>query len=252
MIGVSGLAWVCASDGRVGVGDGLILLGVVTGYTVWLLRASAADPPDPVAPPETVAAHHGAIGSIGMALAGLGLLLLGARWLVDAAVAIAAALGVSDALIGLTLVAAGTSLPEVAASIVAALRGHRDMAVGNVLGSNILNLTVILGITSVSAGGLHVAGGILGFDLVVMLAVAVACLPILGTGHTISRWEGGLVLAYYAAYITYLVLDVNGDERLSQFTDAMTLFALPLTAVTLAVLAARVLVSPSKPRRDLV
>jgi cation:H+ antiporter len=173
------------------------------------------------------------------ALAGLGLLVLGSRWFVEGAVGLAQSLGVSDVVIGLTVVAAGTSLPEVAASLVAAARGHRDMAVGNVLGSNIFNLTVILGTTAVAAGGLTVAPGVVSFDLIVMVAVAVACLPIFVTGHRIARWEGGLFLAYYIAYTTYIVLDATGHDQLPHFRDAMIFFALPLTAMTLLILATR-------------
>jgi cation:H+ antiporter len=127
--------------------------------------------------------------------------------------------------------------------VVAALRGHRDMAIGNVLGSNIFNLTAILGTTAVAADGLSVSPGVLSFDLIVMVAVAVACLPIFFTGHQVSRWEGGLFLAYYVAYTAYLVLDATDHERLPHFRDGLLFFALPLTAVTLIVLSARAAVA---------
>jgi cation:H+ antiporter len=117
------------------------------------------------------------------------------------------------------------------------MRGQREIAVGNVVGSNIFNLTVILGATAVAGRGLAVSPGMLSFDFVVMVAVAVACLPIFVTGHAIDRWEGGLFLGYYAAYTTYLVLDATEHPFFPHFVDAMALFALPLTAVTLAVLA---------------
>jgi cation:H+ antiporter len=177
------------------------------------------------------------------AIAGLLFLLLGARWLVQGAVTLAMAWGISDSVIGLTIVAAGTSLPEVAASLVATLRGHRDMAVGNVLGSNIFNLTVILGVTAAwaGAGGLSVPEGVVTFDVVIMVAAAVACLPIFITGHVIARWEGGIFVAYYGAYLSYLVLDAIEHETLPHFRDAMVFFAIPLTVVTLTVLATRTL-----------
>lgn len=238
MIGVSALALGFASDGRLGVGDGLLLLVVVAAYTAWLLRTSAQEQPDEGARPVTSFGIRDVAGPAVTVLVGLGLLALGARWLVDGSVALARAVGVSDVVIGLTVIAAGTSLPEVAASIIATLRGHRDMAIGNVLGSNIINLTVILGATTLAANGLEVAPGVVTFDLVVMVAVAVACLPIFFTGHTIARWEGGLFLAYYLTYMTYLVLDATEHEYVPHFGDAMVLFALPITAVTLLVLAA--------------
>jgi cation:H+ antiporter len=238
MIAVSILAWLCAADGRVGPTEGAVLLVVAVAYTTWLLRTSAAGGSSG-AREDAPASGAGTIASVLTAVVGLALLVVGARWLVNGAVAVATMMGVSDAVIGLTVVAAGTSLPEVAASVIATLRGERDIAVGNVLGSNIFNLTVILGTTAVVGGGVEVAAGIVRFDMAVMVAVAVACLPIFFTDHTIARWEGGLFLAFYLAYTTYLVLDATGHAALPRYRDAMLLFVLPLTAITLAVLAAR-------------
>jgi cation:H+ antiporter len=122
---------------------------------------------------------------------------------------------------------------------VATLRGHRDVAVGNVLGSNIFNLTLILGAASLVGGGLEVARGLLTFDFVVVLATAVACLPIFYTGHRIARWEGALFLGYYVVYVTYVVLDATGHAAASGVRDAMVFFALPLTVITLLVVWGR-------------
>jgi cation:H+ antiporter len=236
VIGVSVLTWWLASDGHVQPLDGAVLLALVAVYTVWLLRTTPRD-----APSAAGDARPGVLASTARVAAGLVLLVVGARWLVAGAVSLATAAGVDDAVIGLTIVAAGTSLPEVAASFVAAARGQREMAVGNVLGSNIFNLTVILGITAVTAGGLPVPAGLVTFDLIVMVAVAVACLPIVMTGHRIARWEGALFVAYYMAYLAYLVMDAVDHERLPHLRDALVFFLLPLTAVTLLVLAARTL-----------
>lgn len=238
VIAVSLVAWWLLSDGQVQPRDGAVLLGLVVAYTAWLLRTTSREPSSGAATGEPAPR---VLASAAIVAGGLALLLVGARWLVAGAVSLATAVGVDDAVIGLTIVAAGTSLPEVAASLVAAVRGHREMAVGNVLGSNIFNLTVILGITAVTAGGLPVPAGVLTFDVVVMVAVAVACLPIVMTGHRIARWEGALFLAYYLAYTTYLAMDAVAHERLPHLRDALVLFALPLTAVTLVVLAARAL-----------
>jgi cation:H+ antiporter len=238
VIGVSLVAWLCAADGRVDALEGAALLIIAVVYTGWLLRGSVAELSLGATPPGP-GSGAGTLQSSVTALVGLAILVLGARWLVSGAVAMASRLGVGDAVIGLTVVAAGTSLPEVAASVIATLRGERDIAVGNVLGSNIFNLTVILGTTAAVGGGVEVAAGIVRFDMAVMVAVAVACLPIFFTGHTIARWEGGLFLAFYLAYTIYLVLDATGHAALPRYRDAMLLFVLPLTAVTLAVLAAR-------------
>ncbi len=149
-------------------------------------------------------------------------------------------LGVSELVIGLTIVAAGTSLPEVATSILAAIRGERDIAVGNVVGSNIFNILAVLGLSAtVAPNSLTVSPAVLAFDLPVMVAIAVACLPIFFTGNLIARWEGFLFLAYYAAYTAYLIMLATRHDALGPFSTVMGSFVLPLTAVTLAVLAYR-------------
>jgi cation:H+ antiporter len=137
--------------------------------------------------------------------------------------------------IGLTIVAAGTSLPEVATSLMAAWRGQRDIAVGNVVGSNIFNVLLILGLSAVVGDGLEVPFSILRFDLPVMLAAAIALAPIaLLRGH-LARWEGGFFLAAYAAYVAYLVLDSTAHDALPAFSVVMLGFVLPLVVVTLGV-----------------
>jgi len=168
------------------------------------------------------------------------LLVLGSDWLVQAAVETARRLGLSELVIGLTIVAAGTSLPEVAASVTATLKGERDIAVGNVVGSNIFNLFAVLGISSlVSPSGLTVAPALITFDIPVMLAVAVACLPIFFSGYRIARWEGAMFLGYYVCYTAYLILSATGHDALPAFSRVMLLFAVPLTAVTLIVVFIR-------------
>jgi cation:H+ antiporter len=167
-------------------------------------------------------------------IVGLALLVLGARWLVDGSVAIARALGVSDVIIGLTIVAAGTSLPEVATSVIATFRGERDIAIGNVIGSNIFNILGILGVSSlVASPSLSVAPSIIDFDLPVMIAAAVICLPLFFTGHSLKRWEGFLFLGYYAAYLAYLILASARHELLPAFSRTMILFVVPVTVLTI-------------------
>jgi cation:H+ antiporter len=166
------------------------------------------------------------------------LLVLGARWLVDAATAFALALGVSELVIGLTIVAAGTSLPEVASSLVAAVRGERDIAVGNVVGSNIFNILGCLGLAGVVAPvPLAVAPVVVAFDLPLMLATAFACLPVFFTGARIARWEGALLLGYYFAYVAYVVLKSTEHDALPAFSTVMVGFVVPLTVVTLTIVA---------------
>jgi cation:H+ antiporter len=159
---------------------------------------------------------------------------------VEAAIDFARYLGVSELVIGLTIVAAGTSLPEVATSILAAIRGEREIAVGNVVGSNIFNILAVLGLSGlVAPAGLPVPRALVTFDAPVMVAVAFACLPIFASGATIARWEGALFLFYYTAYTAYLVLAAQQHDALPAFSAVMEAFVLPLTAVTLAVVGWR-------------
>ncbi len=212
MIGVSAGAWALSVDGRLGRAEGVLLLTAVVAYTGLLIRLGRRLP-------ETVGEEYAAelgpprssrprvwLVSSAQAIVGLALLALGSKWLVEGAVAVARALQVSDLVIGLTLVAAGTSLPEVATSVVAALRGHRDIAVGNVVGSNVFNLTAVLGTAAVVApNGVNVSRQAAVFDMPVMVAVTVVCWPLFFTGRIVARWEGWLLLASYAAYLGWLV-----------------------------------------------
>lgn len=176
---------------------------------------------------------------LNIALTGGGLILLvgGSGWFVDGAVGLARSLGISELIIGLTIVAAGTSMPEVATSIVAALRGERDIAVGNVVGSNIFNILAVLGLTAIVAPGegVPVANGVLRIDMPFMVAVAVACLPIFLTGHTIARWEGFVFLGYYVAYTVYLLLDATNHPNVTEYLNFILIFVAPLTIITLIV-----------------
>jgi cation:H+ antiporter len=124
--------------------------------------------------------------------------------------------------------------------VVAALRGERDIAVGNVVGSNIYNILSVLGLSAIfTNGGLQVADAAMGFDIPVMIAATVACLPIFFTGHLIARWEGLLFLGYYIVYTSYLLLDGVEHQALALMDDVMLLFVIPLTAVTLLILFVR-------------
>jgi cation:H+ antiporter len=135
------------------------------------------------------------IETTAMLLGGLVLLVLGAELLVRGASRLAGALGISPLVIGLTVVACGTSAPELSVSLQAALAGNADIAVANVVGSNICNILWIIGVSSlVTPGGLNVAPSLLNFDMEVMVATALACLPIFFTGCAIARWEGWLFL----------------------------------------------------------
>ncbi|HRH16891.1 MAG TPA: calcium/sodium antiporter [Aquabacterium sp.] len=228
-------------DGVVSVWEAALLLSGMLVYTVFLVVQSRR---------QGAAAESGLEGDvdldsgwdrhwavqIGLIAAGLLALVGGSHFLVEAAVSTARQLGVSDVVIALTVVALGTSLPEVATSVTAALKGQRDLAVGNVVGSNTFNILGCLGLSGVlSTSGLVVAESVINFDAWVMLAVALACLPVIITGREIARWEGWVFLGYYAAYTAYLVLASQAHAAVPKFSAAMLYVVVPLTVITMGV-----------------
>ena len=241
LIFASVLLLVLALDGEIGRWDGLLLFAGVIVYTAFsLIQSRRENSEDREVPGDESAWMNSRIFQIFLMGVGLAMLVWGSRWLVEGAVAFATALGVSELVIGLTVVAFGTSAPEVATSLAAAVRGQRDMAVGNAVGSCLFNILAVLGISSlVAPDGIPVPQAALSFDIPVMIATAVACLPIFFTGSRIARREGLLFLAYYAAYAAYLFLDSTGHEALPAFSFAMLAFVIPLTALTLVTLSAR-------------
>lgn len=239
MIGASVMMLIMGLDGVVGWMDGLVLSAAFVVYTVWTIRESrkqtrAKESSEPPSPRPSLALQAGYV------VVGLALLVVGSQWLVDGAVRAAEALGVSELIIGLTIIAAGTSLPEVATSIMASIRGERDIAVGNVVGSNIFNVLAVLGVTGlVAPSGVPVPQAALAFDLPVMIAVAVACLPVFFHENRIDRWEGGVFLAYYVAYTAYLILDAVEHDYLPFFHAVMMEFVIPITVLTVVIVVVR-------------
>ncbi|RPI26702.1 MAG: calcium/sodium antiporter [Acidobacteria bacterium] len=242
MIGASALVFALAYDGRIGRLDGLLLFLLLLGYIVFTVHHSRRETREIRAvyeseystpPPSGMSDLVRQILNIG---AGLLMLVIGARWLVWSASEAARAIGVSELVIGLTVVAAGTSTPEIAASVVATIRGERDIAIGNVVGSNIFNLLGILGVSALVADqGVAVAPAAYSFDIPVMIAVSVACLPVFFTGHKLSRWEGALFIGYYVLYSSYLVMTATKHHGIVIFKTAMWFFVIPLTVITLAI-----------------
>ena len=246
MIGASVLLLVLALNGQVGRLDGALLFAGAVAYTIFAIRKSRNESEQVI---EEYAHEFGVSKpqggrqvavQIGLIIVGVGLLVLGSRWLVGGAVALATAFGLSELVIGLTIIAAGTGLPEAATSIIATVRGERDIAVGNAIGSSIFNILLVLGLTSlVAPGGIQVPLAVLTFDIPVMIGTALACFPIFFTGSTIARWEGALFLGYYLAYVVYLLMAATRHGSLPVFGAAMLFFVIPLTTVTLLVLLAR-------------
>ncbi|MGP1281467.1 MAG: calcium/sodium antiporter [Parasphingopyxis sp.] len=189
---------------------GAALLALLAGYVIWAYRAERRVGDAEAVMHEHVAADAapGALRlwpALVLTVIGLAATILGARLLVDAAIELARSLGVSDAVIGLTVVAVGTSLPEMAACVIAALRRHSDVALGNVVGSNIYNVLGILGVTAL-VHPLEVPPAIVRFDIWVLLGATALLLVFLRAGLTLHRWQGGVFLGLYAAYLLVLLL----------------------------------------------
>jgi len=239
MIALSIIVFSISLDGNFSRTNGFMLVMGLAAY-LWLLiylsrKKNVATKEDYSKDLESnLSTRTSWLKNIGLVIGGFILLILGSRWLVDSAVSFAQYLGVSELVIGLTIVAAGTSLPEVVTSVIAAIRGERDIAVGNVVGSNIFNITGVLGLASIVAPtGIEISTAVIGFDMPVMIAVALVCLPIFFTDGVISRWEGVLLLGYYLAYTLYLILAASHHDALPRFSAVMLYFAIPLTIVAL-------------------
>jgi cation:H+ antiporter len=239
MIGVTFLLYFFAWNGFITFWECLTLSVLLLIYMFFLFRQSGATstPSDFERKKRTPAAIiiYAIIG-----LAGLALLILGARWLVESAVVLAELAGVSELVIGLTVVALGTSLPEVVTALVAAIKKERDIAVGSVIGSNILNILAVLGVSGLFIpDAIPVQSALLRFDLLILIAVSVACIPIFFTGHKISRWEGVVFVSLYLCYIFYLFLSSGEHAVIETFSTAMMLFVIPITVITILVIASR-------------
>lgn len=246
MIGASLLAWLLAMDRHYGRLDGVLLLTGLLAYTALQVRSGLRARADSernefeVEYGERVEGRLALFGHLALVVLGLALLAWGSNLLVDGAVTLARTLGLSELVVGLTVVAAGSSLPELATSLIAALKGERDIAVGNIVGSNLFNLLAGLGLAGlVAPAPLDVSPNALAFDYPVMVAAAVACLPIFFTGYRIDRWEGLLFLGYYLAYGAYQALFAAGASTVALLHSALVWYALPLTALTLLVIAVR-------------
>ncbi len=207
MVAASGvLVWLLWSGTVTRWQGGLLVAALVAYLTYSVMEARRHPAPLPEEAEEAVShAPQSVWRSIGLVVLGLVVLVFGSQLFVDGAVRIARLLGMSEAMIGLTIVSIGTSLPELASTVVAAVRGHSGIAVGNVVGSNLFNILSIIGLTSVVTP-LH-ATGITPVDLLVMLSFAIAVWPLAWTGARFNRLEGtGLILAY-AFYLGWLVMN---------------------------------------------
>lgn len=234
-----------AYDRQISRLEGVLLVSGSVAYTIFVIRQCRVEGGNS-SNTETQKTEAGEdpkkvwMRNLAMLGAGLVGLIMGANWLVSGASGLARILGVSDLVIGLTVVAVGTSLPELATSVAATLRGERDLAIGNVIGSNLFNLLLVMGIgAALVPGGLAVPSSSISFDIPVMIAVTAACLPLFFSGYVISRWEGLVLLVYYTAYTVYLLLFSVEHDLLPAYSTVMLNYILPLTAILLAFVLAR-------------
>ncbi|MGE5211651.1 MAG: calcium/sodium antiporter [Acidobacteriota bacterium] len=245
MIGISVLLWVFVRNGEIERWEAAILFAGVIGYTVWAIRASrkesaaAQEMSAPGAePPEAPSPWY---VSVGYVIGGLVLLVVGSNWMVDSAVEIAQDFGLSELVIGLTIVAAGTSLPELATSVLATIKGERDIAVGNVVGSNIFNILGVLGLSGlVGQNELQASSFVQDVDVPVMILVAAICLPVFFSGRNLMhRYEGfGFVVAYLI-YVTYLVWNSSDSGAPSWYADIVWFVLVPAAVAVVLVTAWR-------------
>ncbi len=244
MVGVSVLVMFFSLDGFINRSDGVVLFLGGLAYTVFLLYQSQKEK-NPEVQSEYAKFGERSLSTketglnILIVVVGLIMLLGGSQLLVKAAVTIATFFGASSLIIGLTVVAVGTSLPELATSVTASIRGERDIAVGNVVGSNIFNILVVLGLSgAVSSNGIQVSASAIAFDIPIMIATAVMCLPIFFTDSEVSRREGVMLLGYYLLYIGYLVL--NATNTSAPWAGLIEIVVIPLTLLMVGILGWRI------------
>ncbi len=233
LLAVSVAAWGMASSGQITWQAGIALLVALTINTIWEIRTAREEPQEiQNAEPEIKlqSAPHGWLKASGKIIVGILLLALGSNLLVIGAKSLASYYGLSEAIIGLTIVSAGTSLPELITSIVASIRGQTDLAIGNVVGSSLLNQLLVLGSCAVASGnkGLNVESILINRDFPIMVLTALACMPIFWTKGKISRTEGGILMMLYILYITDQVLPHAQPLLQSQYRFIVIFLVIPL------------------------
>lgn len=250
MVAAAAMLWIFGRNGSLDRAEGILFCVTLVAYFIFTVRQGRRE--SAIAATETQLAEaeitydpktstwRTTALDVVKLLAGLIALVLGADWLVDACVSLAQSFGVSELVIGLTVVAIGTSLPELVTSLVASMRGQRDLAVGNVVGSNILNILLVLGLSAIVApNGVNVDAQSLRFDIPVMIVMSVAAIPVFFSGLGITRVEGACMLLYYVAYLAYLVWHATTAPGSITSISELLLFLSPVLPLALVVVLAR-------------
>ncbi len=245
MIAAAIALFALGSDGSFSRGEGVALVVAMVMYLGWTMREARResrklkDEYADMAPHDVPATPKTFVVNTIVGLAGLALLVYGADFTVNGCVELAKRFGVSELVIGLTIVAIGTSLPELVVSVVAAMRGKRDLAVGNVIGSNILNVLAVLGIgAAVAPAGVAVSADSLAFDIPLMVAVSIVCYPVFLSGSSVTRVEGALMLTLYIAYTAWLAYSA-AVIGVSPGRGSLVAFLAPLVAAILVLAVTR-------------
>lgn len=230
MIGITMLVFYFALNGGISFWECLILSGLLITYLIYLARQG--NPMSDEIPEKAEKKLSSSLLYLFICVIGFILLIMGARWMIESALIFAEMAGVSELVIGLTVVAVGTSMPEIVVVLIAALKKERDIAVGSIIGSNILNLLAVLGVSGLFIqGSIPVQEILLHFDIPILIAVSLLFLPIFYTGHRLTRWEGGILLFFYISYIFYLYLSSTQNDLLSNFSFWMAYLVIPVIIV---------------------
>ncbi|ABX08503.1 calcium/sodium antiporter [Prochlorococcus marinus] len=238
LLAISTAVWGMASSGQITWQAGLALLVALVINTIWEIRTAREEPLGIKEAEPEININHVSIGwskAIINIISGIVLLALGSNLLVSGAKFLASSYGWSEAIIGLTIVSAGTSMPELITSLVASIRGQTDLAIGNVVGSSLLNQLLVLGSCALFSGskGLNVEAILINRDFPIMVLTALACMPIFWTKGKISRREGGILLALYIVYLADQVLPHTLPTMHNEFRFVVIFFILPITLIVI-------------------
>ena len=236
LIAVSLVFLVLTFDATLTRTDGILLLIGMFGFLAWQFYINPKED-------KAIAEEGGEpnqdkslLKNLAFLGAGVAGLWFGAGWMVDGASELAEQFGVSKLVIGLTIVAIGSSAPEIVTSLVAARRGFPEMAIGNVIGSNIANLLLVGGVTATVSREITIPPESFQFDIPVMMGTSIACLPIFITGHRIDRWEGFLFLTCYVGFNVVLFLKPALNDSFPNWSQLVWFFLVPLIIATIYVL----------------